>query len=179
VTSEGKRVTVETDLRKDRVGAILFSLELYAIRFRRNFVNFWELYPSAIAMDDPGYREGLHAQDARIVEETIYRPNHLINTVSILSTGPVFLFALLGTIAMWQRKDLRRDLSMLWIMAMSFAVGYAFFWGKMRYRLPVEPYIIILSAYGLHAVYAMISARWKSVIINRSTHRPLIHTTRN
>jgi hypothetical protein len=115
-------------------------------------------------MDDPGYRENLHAQDARIVEDTIYRPNRFINAISILSTGPIFFFALFGTIAMWLHKDARRDLSMLWIMAMSFAVGYAFFWGKMRYRIPVEPYPIILSAYGLHSVYAMISARFKSAV---------------
>jgi len=166
LTSDGKRVTVETDVRKVRPGVTLSGLELYTFRFRRNFIKFWELYPTSIAMDEQGYRESLHAQDARIVEETIYRPNHLINTVSILSTGPVFLFALLGTIAMWQRKELRRDLSILWIMAMSFAVGYAFFWGKMRYRIPVEPYPIILSAYGLHAAYAIISMRFKSVTVS-------------
>jgi len=161
---DGKKVTVQTDVRNDRVGVTLSGLELYTFRFRRNFIKFWELYPTSIAMDDPDYRESLHAQDARIVEETIYRPNRLINAVSILSTGPVFFFALLGTIAMWQRKDLRRDLSMLWIMALSFAVGYAFFWGKMRYRIPVEPYLILLSAYGIDAAYQVIFARCKSFV---------------
>jgi len=97
-----------------------------------------------------------------VIKETIYSPNRLINTVSILSVSPVFLFAIFGTVAMWLRKDLRRELSILWIMPLSFAIGYAFFIGKIRYRIPVEPYLIILSAYGVHATYAMISTRLRS-----------------
>ena len=169
MTPDGKILTVEADLRKDRVSGIFYNLDLYAVRFRRNFVKFWELYPGGITMNEEGYRDELHARDSRIVEETIYAPNRLINTVSILSTGPVFFFALVGTIAMWLRKDLRRALSILWIIALSFAVGYAFFYGKMRYRIPVEPYIIILSAYGIHATYALISARFTSAVPSRGS----------
>ena len=161
-----KIVTPETKLRDTRVNAILGHPDLYAVRFGRNFVRFWELYPSRITMSDQGYRDQLHAQDSRVIKETIYIPNRLINAVSILSTGPIFLFALLGTVAMWLRRDLRRQLSMLWIVVLSFAVGYAFFVGKIRYRIPVEPYLIILSAYGVHATYAMISARFKSVVLS-------------
>jgi 4-amino-4-deoxy-L-arabinose transferase-like glycosyltransferase len=164
VTSDGKIVIPETDLRNDSVNAILYSLEVYTVRFRRHFLNFWELYPSRLTMSSPVYRDELHAKDSRIVKETIYTPNRLINAVSMLSTGPVFLFALLGTAAMCLRKDMRRDLSMLWLMALSFAVGYSFFWGKIRYRIPVEPYLIILSAYGINATYAVIAARFKSLI---------------
>jgi CHASE2 domain-containing sensor protein len=109
-------------------------------------------------MSDQGYRDRLHTQDTRVIKETIYTPNRLINAVSILSTGPIFLFALLGTGAMWLKRDLRRALSIFWIITLSFAVGYAFFFAKIRYRIPVEPFIIILSAYGINAAYAMLSA---------------------
>jgi 4-amino-4-deoxy-L-arabinose transferase-like glycosyltransferase len=156
--------TPETNLRDDRNTAILHALELYAVRVGRNFAYFWELYPSRVEMSFPGNREELHAKDSRLVKETIYRPNRLINAISILSTGPILLFALFGTAAMWLSRDLRRELLMLWLIALSFAVGYAFFWGKIRYRIPVEPYLIILSAYGINATYAMIAARFKSLI---------------
>ena len=155
----------ETNLRNDRLNAIFLRLDLYAIRF----AYFWELYPSRLEMSNQGYRDELHAKDARIVKETIYTPNRLINAVSILTTGPVFFFAFLGTIAMWLRKDLRRELSIFWIIPLSFAVGYAFVSGKMRYRIPVEPYLIILSAYGIHATYAMLSARFKSLLESSSS----------
>ena len=115
-------------------------------------------------MNEKGYRDELHARDSRIIKETIYAPNRLINAVSILSTGPVFLFALVGTIAMWLRRDLRRALSILWIMASVVCGRIRVLYGKMRYRIPVEPYLIILSAYGIHATYAMISARFTSVV---------------
>jgi 4-amino-4-deoxy-L-arabinose transferase-like glycosyltransferase len=158
-------VTTETRLQDNGVNPILLRLELYAVHFGRNFVGFWELYPSRIQMSDQGYRNKLHAKDSQIVKETIYSPNQLINAVSILSVGPIFLCALLGTVAMWLRRDRWRELSLLWVMVLSFAVGYAVFVGKIRYRVPVEPYLIILSAYGVHAAYAVISARFKSVAV--------------
>jgi 4-amino-4-deoxy-L-arabinose transferase-like glycosyltransferase len=158
-------VTAETHLQDNGVNPILLRLELYAVHFGRNFVGFWELYPSRIQMSDQGYRNKLHAKDSQIVKETIYSPNQLINAVSILSVGPIFLCALLGTVAMWLRRDRWRELSLLWVMVLSFAVGYAVFVGKIRYRVPVEPYLIILSAYGVHAAYAVISARFKSVAV--------------
>jgi 4-amino-4-deoxy-L-arabinose transferase-like glycosyltransferase len=161
-----KIVTPETDPQDDRVDVILSHPELYGFRVGRSFLRFWELYPTRITMSHQSFRDTMHAKDSRVVQETIYTPNRLVNTVSILSTGPVFLFALVGTVAMWVRRDLRRELSMLWIMALSFAVGYAFFWGKLRYRVPVEPYIIILSAYGMQAAYVMISPRFKSFLLS-------------
>jgi 4-amino-4-deoxy-L-arabinose transferase-like glycosyltransferase len=159
-----KIVTPESNLQNDRLNAILLRSELYAVRFGRNFADFWELYPSRMLTTDQGYRDWLHAEDSQLVKETIYSPNRLINAVSMLSTGPIFLFALFGTVAMWLRRDLRRELSMLWIMALSFAVGYAFFIGKIRYRIPVEPYLIILSAYGIHATYARIATHSRSLL---------------
>jgi 4-amino-4-deoxy-L-arabinose transferase-like glycosyltransferase len=155
----------ETGHRADRIDAILLRPGRYAGRFGINFVQFWELYPNRIQMSKQDYRDKLHAEDPRLVRETIFTPNRLINAVSILSTGPIFLFALIGTVAMWRKKELRCELSLLWMMTLSFAVGYAFFVGKLRYRIPVEPYLIILSAYGINAAYWMIFARSKSVLV--------------
>ena len=50
-------------------------------------------------------------------------------------------------------------------MTLSFAVGYAFFVGKIRYRIPVEPYLIILGSYGLYDVYVSVRARLKSIAV--------------
>jgi hypothetical protein len=128
-------------------------------------VQFWELYPSRIQMSDQDYRDKLNAKDPRVVKKTIYTPNPLINTVSTLSTGPILFLALLGTAAMWLRRDLRRALSLLWLVALSFAIGYSFFVGKIRYRIPVEPYLMILSAFGFYEIYETISARLKSALV--------------
>jgi 4-amino-4-deoxy-L-arabinose transferase-like glycosyltransferase len=155
MTPEGKIVTPEDNT---------ILLRLYVVRLCRNLMYFWELYPSRMIMSNQDYRDELHANDSRVVKETIYIQNSLITALSILSTGPIFVFALLGTVAMWPRRDVRRELSILWIMVLSFALGYVFFTGKIRYRIPVEPYLIILSAYGIHATWSMISGRFKSAV---------------
>src|SRR5207244_11351763 len=77
--------------------------------------------------------------------------------ISISSVGPAFLFALIGIWAMWFQKDQRRALSLLCMTILSFAFGYSLFFGKTRYRLPVEPYIILLSACGLRQTWSMLA----------------------
>jgi len=163
-TPDGKIVISEANDRNEVLNAIWSRPDLYVVRLRRNFMYFWELYPSRMIMSNQDYRDELHAIESRVVKETIYTQNSLVTAVSILSTGPIFVFALLGTVAMWPRRDVRRELSILWIMVLSFALGYTFFSGKIRYRIPVEPYLIILSAYGIHATWSMISGRFKSAV---------------
>ena len=148
-----------------RIEAILRRPDLYAARFGRNFVQFWELYPTRLRTNNQEYRNRVNLQDPRVVKETIYNSNRFINAVSLFSTGPVLFFALLGTAGMWLRKDCRRPLALLWVMTLSFAVGYAFFVGKIRYRIPVEPYLIILGSYGLYDVYVSVRARLKSIAV--------------
>jgi 4-amino-4-deoxy-L-arabinose transferase-like glycosyltransferase len=137
-----------------KVQAILDHPELFALRFGREFFQFWKLYPDRLIMDWPRFREGEHLKDERVVKETIFTKNTLITAISVLSTGPVFFFAIIGTAAMWLRRDRWRDLSLLLITILSFASVYSIFYAKTRYRVPIEPYIIILSAYGLSSTWS-------------------------
>ena len=74
-------------------------------------------------------------------------------TVSILSVGPLYIFAIVGMISMWRGREKRRELSLFVLIVMSFALSYALSWGKIRYRVPVDPYIILLSAWGVVAFW--------------------------
>jgi hypothetical protein len=125
--------------------------DVFAARFGREFLGFWELYPSRVSMNRPGFREASNRRDSRVVRQTIYGRRDLMNLVSILSTGPLFLFTMLGLGAMWVKRN-RRELSLLLAIILSYAVGYALFVGKIRYRMPVEPYIVIIGAYGISSV---------------------------
>lgn len=147
------QIASKGDQSDDRLKGIMQRPDRFAMHFGKQFLNFWELYPERIQMSRPGHRANWNRRDSRVVTSTLYNPNRLIYVISIMSTGPVFFFAVVGTGAMWFRPELRRQLSLLWIMILSFAVGYAFFVGRIRYRIPVEPYIIILSAYGLVSVW--------------------------
>jgi 4-amino-4-deoxy-L-arabinose transferase-like glycosyltransferase len=142
-----------------KVQAILKHPALFAIHFGSEFLHFWKPYPDRIAMDRPGFREKQHEKDPRVVKNTIFTTNNLINVVSILSTGPIFLFAIIGTAAMWFRRERRRDLLLLSAAILSFAVGYSAFYTKTRYRIPIEPYIVILSSYGLRKTCLVLARR--------------------
>ena len=82
--------------------------------------------------------------------------------ISIFSVGSLYLFAVVGTASMWRGREKRRELSLFVLLVMSFALSYAVSWGKIRYRVPVDPYIILLSAWGVVAV-------WNSVFKNEPT----------
>jgi len=135
-------------------------------RFAGEFSKFWELYPQRVKMNRPAYREKMHARDSRMVKKTVFGSTWT-SLMSILSVGPMFFFALIGVGAMWVDKERRRDLSLLCILILSFAVGYSLFYAKTRYRIPVEPYILILSAYGMHQV-------WRRVF--RAVHKEVVHS---
>jgi 4-amino-4-deoxy-L-arabinose transferase-like glycosyltransferase len=152
--------TVRKNRDIGRLDAILERPDIFATHVIKNFLGFWELSPNRIRMADQDYRDRLHARHDKLVQSTIFTPNRLINAVSILSTGPVFLFAIIGTALVWIRKDRARELSLLYLVVLSFAVGYAFFVGRLRYRAPIEPYIIILSAYGISHVYSLLATRF-------------------
>jgi 4-amino-4-deoxy-L-arabinose transferase-like glycosyltransferase len=137
---------------EDRMRAILTNTASYARRFAREFGYFWELVPHRVRMNQSVLREKKHAQDARILRDTVFGLSWT-SLVSVVSTGPAFLFALIGVGALWLAKDCRQNLSLLCLTILSFAIGYSFFWGKMRYRIPIEPYILILGAYGLRQTW--------------------------
>jgi 4-amino-4-deoxy-L-arabinose transferase-like glycosyltransferase len=140
--------TPDPELNDTKVQAIINNPGEFAVRFGSEFLHFWTLYPDRVKMSDPEYRDRMHSRYSRVVRETIFTSNNLIMIIGILSTGPLFLMAILGTASMWVREQ-RRDLCLLWGTILSFAVTYSFFYTQTRYRIPVEPYIVILSAYGL------------------------------
>ncbi len=70
--------------------------------------------------------------------------------LSAAAFTPVLLFFLAGLFTL---KGHWRAASLLVFMILSTALIYSFFQTKLRYRMPVEPYMIILAA---HAVCAMV-----------------------
>lgn len=138
---------------KDRHGESLESIlehpRKFAGRFGREFLHFWTLYPDRMKMSNPEVRDSMHARDSRVIRETVFTTNALIITISILSTVPLFFLGIAGTLSMWFQNDKRPCLSLLWGTILSFALPYSVFSTQARYRIPVEPYIVVLSAFGL------------------------------
>ena len=145
----------QEDKHRKGIEAVLRRPGEFIIHFAREFGHFWELYPQRARMKLPAIREKQHEKNSRIVRKTIFG-TMWTDLISVLSVGPMFFFAIIGAGAMWFKKERRRHLSLLFLVILSFAIGYSFFYGTTRYRIPVEPYIIILSAYGLHHIWTVL-----------------------
>jgi len=85
--------------------------------------------------------------------DRFYSQNEFTASWSVLLSAavftPVLLFFCLG---LFMLKGRWREVSLLLFMILSTALIYSFFQTKARYRMPVEPYMIILAA---HAVYRL------------------------
>lgn len=101
-------------------------------RYVGEFLHFWILYP------DP---------------ERVKTKNQFLNTftkwVSIVSFGPVLIFSIIGILG---SKPKQRQSMLLVFVILSFALSYSFFMTQTRYRIPIEPYMIVLAACGLLVV---------------------------
>ena len=98
-------------------------------RYSSEFVHFWIPYP------DP---------------DRVKTKNKFLSTftkwLSILSFGPVLIFGVIGA---WASRQAFRSSLLLVFMIMSFAFAYSFFVTQMRYRIPIEPYLIVFAGFGL------------------------------
>jgi 4-amino-4-deoxy-L-arabinose transferase-like glycosyltransferase len=120
-----------------------------ALRFPGEFLSFFELYPRRVGFLKQQQRDLARAwKNPRLVEEIPFG-NSLVNAVSAFAVSFLYIFALLGIRAMWLTRSAREYLALYLGMVLSFAAGYALSWGKIRYRVPVDPYIILLSAWGV------------------------------
>ena len=89
-------------------------------------LNLWRLYPT------PG---------------TGYKTKALLSKIfGSVSYGPVLVFAILGIFLSWRQK---KKYSVLFILLFfSFTMMYALFIAKVRFRLPLDPFLIVLASYG-------------------------------
>lgn len=90
------------------------------------FIHFWALYPDRVETENK-----LTTWAAK--------------SVGILTFGPMLLFFIFGvyySFSNWRKS------SLLFFTILSFALGSSFFLTRVRYRIPIEPYMIIFAAYG-------------------------------
>ena len=72
-----------------------------------------------------------------------------MDIISATATLPVFLFGLLGLCV---HRGKKTEVLLLLFLIFSFALIYSMFLTHVRYRIPVEPYIILFAGNGMVAV---------------------------
>lgn len=89
-------------------------------------LNLWRLFPA------PG---------------TGYKTKALLSKiVGAMSYGPVLVLVVLGLIFSWREK--KKYCLLFILLFFSFTMIYAFFIAKVRFRLPLDVYLIVLASYG-------------------------------
>ena len=147
-TDNSPSVTTFSD-NKDVVG--MFTR--MAKRYPGEFLSFFELYPTRVGYLLQSERDRARKKVSSRIVRTMPFGSNLVMAISIMSVAPLYFFAVVGMGSLWRGREKRRELSLFVLLVMSFALSYAVSWGKIRYRVPVDPYIILLSAWGVVAFW--------------------------
>jgi hypothetical protein len=140
--------TTMEEVRKGRIRRAMDDPAGFVLHFASEFAHFWQIYPERVVMSDQSLRDKFHQRDSRVVRKTVFGRNSLTDWAAMLSIGPVFLLAIAGTAFLVRNKQWS-ELSLLLLIILSFAFAYSLFFTQLRYRIPVEPYIILLAGHGL------------------------------
>ena len=111
--------------------------------------HFWALYPDRLDTKNYEYRKTIHADDNRMVmgKDVMWR---YVKIISILILAPLFLLAIIGLFY----SDLFSPFTSLMLLTiLGLSTGYSMIYSEVRYRIPVEPYIIILAAVGIYNLW--------------------------
>ena len=138
---------------KDKVGSIVSNYIEHpgqSLRYMLSeMAHFWALYPDRLDTQSKAYQKRIHQQDDRMVKtsSTLWR---LAQTMSIVIMAPIFLLALIGVFV---GHPFRWHQLLLLLTIFSMAMGYSLIYAEVRYRIPVEPYILMFTSVGVWFLY--------------------------
>jgi 4-amino-4-deoxy-L-arabinose transferase-like glycosyltransferase len=121
----------------------------FARRTAREFGGFWELYPTRLKTDDSNQRAELSQRDPRLTSAPLLHRS-LRDIVSAVSFGIELALAVVGLLVGWKIR--RRETVWLVTTILTFALGYALFYGKLRYRIPILPVMFVFAGLGAAAI---------------------------
>jgi 4-amino-4-deoxy-L-arabinose transferase-like glycosyltransferase len=125
----------------------------FVSRLTRQFILFWELRPTRLSTDDPLQRQRLHQTDPRLSVQPLVS-HRLRDLVSTVSFGSELLLALFGLVVVARTR--RRETLLLVALIVAYAIGYALFVAKVRYRIPILPLLFLFTGAGAASAFQRI-----------------------
>ena len=155
-TTSTSRQIQAAPTQKKRISSILKDPATLFLTNSKQFFSFWQISPEGtLASAEPNHNLKFHEKDKRIAKTNIFSISQVTYLISKLSYGPVLFFAFIGLLLI--RKHFHQA-SLLIFTILTLALTYSFFWAKLRYRIPIEPLIVVMAAYGLIASFEKIRA---------------------
>jgi 4-amino-4-deoxy-L-arabinose transferase-like glycosyltransferase len=137
-----------TGTKDDAIGKTIAHYILHPWGTLRYLVSemghFWALYPDRLDTANPHYRESIHAKDQRMVT-TGGRLWPYLKVISIVVMSLVFILAVSG---LFSSPISKQHLLLVLLTVTGFSVGYSLIYAEVRYRIPIEPFIIMFTAAG-------------------------------
>jgi 4-amino-4-deoxy-L-arabinose transferase-like glycosyltransferase len=139
---------------KDAAVDIVQAPGAYAVYVAGQMKRLWTIQPDQLQTANVEVRKKAAAQDARMLvknhpAEKVQRFAWLFSVV----LTPYYLLAFLGVWA--GRAQLRKGFLFL-LLILGYSFGYAMFFARLRYRLPIEPFVALFSAVGLWSLLGLI-----------------------
>ncbi len=122
-------------LRQEAIRAIRENPRRMAGLMRSKFKRLWNV---GLNTDDPAY------------------VSRLTSLASIISFAPVLVLFVIGLVLSWKR---RRELIYVYLLVLHTTAVNLIFVSSLRYRLPLEPFMLIVASYPLAVAAERIGAR--------------------
>ncbi len=97
----------------------------------KKFLKFWKVFP---------HKGRIYGANEKIIR--------LVSLVYIF----IFLLFLLGVYFLFKENLFNSSTFLLFLPIILFCIIYSIFWSQIRYRVPIEPYVIIVASYGLKKI---------------------------
>ncbi len=157
IQSEGEVASKEWVSGSDRIAGIMSNPGKFLANYGSEFLHFWKFVPDRVVTRQRDYREEVNQNDHRMVVDNPYASS-VMNWISAITYGPVFIFAIVGVLLCFNSWRL---FSLPLMLLLSHAFAYSLFFTQTRYRLPVEFCLMILAGGGAAAFINWIQDRKK------------------
>lgn len=149
---------------KDKVGNIFANYFKHPVKsflyMTSELGHFWALFPDRLDTQSASYQESIQAKDGRM-RTTRGRLWQIVKIASICFMSPIFICAIIGLLTM---NPFYRQRLLLLFTILAVSMGYSLIVAEVRYRIPVEPYVLMFTSAGIFIIINFIKNKFPSNI---------------
>ena len=120
-------------------------------------MRFWKLAPSRkMKSANPDYDLKFNEKNKRFTKTNKFSRSDLTFIVSTITFGPIWIFSILG---LFLNRNHLPDSLLLILPCLILALTYSFFCTKVRYRIPIEPLMIVFAANSFYSVFEAVKEK--------------------